>query len=419
MNPARRQTLRWLAAVPATPPGAQAGAWWAGRAARAAHAALALPALALPRRADAACHAWPAWEAFTDGFIDTSGRVVEASDKRRRTVSEAQAYALFFALVANQRERFDKLLRWTEDNLAGGDLRRRLPAWHWGRRDDGSWGVLDDNAATDADLWIAHTLAEAGRLWGTKHYAERARTLAERVLAESTAELPGLGLALLPGPRGFTPAPQRWRLNPSYLAPMQLRCLAHHFGGRWQRVHDTALAVLRHTAPRGLAPDWATYDGTQQRFLASEPLGSHDAIRVYLWLGLSAGPRGAAPAALRPLLAHFTPMARLAEAAGFVPEKIDTQSGSPSGQGPLGFSAALLPFLRALGRPAAVQKQLQQVQSLPPQADAYYDQVLRLFGQGAHEGRFAFAADGSLRPAWNACTQTQATPPPAPRRATP
>ena len=52
---------------------------------------------------------------------------------------------------------------------------------------------------------------------------------------------------------------------------------------------------------------------------------------------------------------------------------------------------------------------------LGPQADAYYDQVLRLFGQGAQEGRFAFAADGSLRPAWNACRP----PPPTPRRDTP
>ncbi len=400
MNPARRQTLRWLATVPGTPAGAKASAWMASRA---VPAVLALPALGLPRRAAAACRAWPAWEAFAQGFIDTSGRVVEINDARRRTVSEAQGYALFFALVANQPERFETLLRWTEDNLAGGDLRRRLPAWHWGRRDDGSWGVLDDNAATDADLWIAHALAEAGRLWGTKRYTERARALAERVLSESTAELPGLGLALLPGPQGFTPAPLRWRLNPSYLAPMQLRCLARHFGGRWQGLHDTSLAVLRDCAPRGLAPDWATYDGANRRFLASEPLGSHDAIRVYLWLGLSAGPRGAAPAALRPLLAHFTPMANIAEAADFVPEKVDTQSGSSTGQGPLGFSAALLPFMRALGRPAAVQQKLQQLQSHPPQVDAYYDQVLRLFGQGAQEGRFAFAADGSLRPAWNAC----------------
>jgi len=412
MNPARRQTLRWLAAMPGASAGARAGA---GIAPRSAPAFLALPALGLPRRAEAACRAWPAWEAFAQGFIDANGRVVESSDARRRTVSEAQGYALFFALVANQPTRFEKLLQWTEDNLAGGDLRRNLPAWHWGRRDDGSWGVLDDNAATDADLWIAHTLAEAGRLWGQKRYSELARALAERVLAESTADLPGLGLALLPGPRGFTPAPQRWRLNPSYLAPMQLRGLAHHFGGRWQSVHDTALRVLRESAPRGLAPDWATYDGASRRFLASEPLGSHDAIRVYLWLGLSVGPRGAVPAALRPLLKHFKPMAEIAEAAGFVPEKIDTQSGSASGQGPLGFSAALLPFLRALGRPAAVQHTLQQLRSQPPQADAYYDQVLRLFGQGAQEGRFAFAADGSLRPAWNACRPL----PPTPRRDTP
>ena len=48
---------------------------------------------------------------------------------------------MFFALVANDRARFDKLLSWTEANLAGGDLTQRLPAWSWGK---GSGRKLED-----------------------------------------------------------------------------------------------------------------------------------------------------------------------------------------------------------------------------------------------------------------------------------
>jgi endoglucanase len=39
---------------------------------------------------------------------------------------------LFFALVANDRAQFERLLSWTQNNLANGDLRAQQPAWLWG-----------------------------------------------------------------------------------------------------------------------------------------------------------------------------------------------------------------------------------------------------------------------------------------------
>jgi len=52
-----------------------------------------------------ACQAdWPAWQSFKSGFISEGGRVVDANTPRKQTVSEGQAYALFFALVANDRK---------------------------------------------------------------------------------------------------------------------------------------------------------------------------------------------------------------------------------------------------------------------------------------------------------------------------
>ncbi len=94
-------------------------------------------------------------------MIDSQGRVIDHS-AQDRTTSEGQSYAMFFALVDNDRIRFDKLLNWTEVNLAGGDLTQRLPAWSWGKSPDGSWKILDQNPAADADLWIAYSLLEAG-----------------------------------------------------------------------------------------------------------------------------------------------------------------------------------------------------------------------------------------------------------------
>ena len=75
---------------------------------------------------------WPLWEAYTQRFIDGQGRVIDRS-AGDRTTSEGQAYAMFFALVDDDKAHFGKLLDWTEANLAGGDLTARLPAWSWGK----------------------------------------------------------------------------------------------------------------------------------------------------------------------------------------------------------------------------------------------------------------------------------------------
>src|SRR6266581_7751714 len=76
---------------------------------------------------------WPShWKGYVAGFMDNQARVID-HDAGDRTTSEGQAYGMFFALVANDRSRFDGLLRWTEQNLAANDLSGHLPAWLWGR----------------------------------------------------------------------------------------------------------------------------------------------------------------------------------------------------------------------------------------------------------------------------------------------
>jgi endoglucanase len=165
--------------------------------------------------AAAPCADWPAWSAFRDSLLRDGGRIIDPSDPRAITTSEGQSYALFFALVANDRADFDHLLDWTNTHLAKGNLGARLPAWLWGKPAHGEPTVLDDNSASDADLWIAYTLIEAGRLWHEPCYSTQGQLLAKHLLQGETADLPELGATLLPGALGFTPAPDTWRLNPS------------------------------------------------------------------------------------------------------------------------------------------------------------------------------------------------------------
>src|SRR5437762_5424828 len=73
-----------------------------------------------------AAHEWPdRWRRYADRFLDDQIRVIDR-DAADRTTSEGQAYALFFSLVANDRGRFDGLLRWTTSNLASDDLATHL-----------------------------------------------------------------------------------------------------------------------------------------------------------------------------------------------------------------------------------------------------------------------------------------------------
>lgn len=367
-----------------------------------------LPAAAAVAVAGKAYCTWTDWARFRAGYVSAEGRVIDRSDPRQITVSEGQSYALFFALVANDRAGFERLLRWTEDNLAKGDLTRHLPAWLWGRGENGQWSVLDDNSASDSDVWIAYSLAEAGQLWNERRYRVLARVMARNILARESAMLPGLGNTLLPAPVGFADG-ERWRLNPSYVPLQLLRRLDQLQPGLgWGALLPSSERLLHESAPRGFAANWMLYDA-RQGFLPdikSEARGSYDAIRVYLWAGML-HPEDPARAAL---LRRLQPMAQ-ATAAGLPPEKVSTTTGAIEGSGYAGFSAALLPFLRASDESTALETQRSRVLQAAAvrRTEAYYENVLTLFGLGWDQGWYRFGLDGRLQPRWQtpACERSR------------
>jgi endoglucanase len=347
------------------------------------------------------CQPWSGWQTFKTRFMNDGGRIVDIGTPRKHTVSEAQAYALFFSLVANDRQAFEKILQWTENNLAAGDLTAHLPAWHWGLKDDGDWGVLDDNPASDADLWIAYALGEAGRLWNDRRYVALANLLANRIWREETVDIPGLGRTLLPAPKGFNPENGSWRLNPSY-APIQLlrRLKVLYPQVPWTGVVDSSFRMLIDSAPKGFSPDWVSYK-VPTGFLPDTKTraeGSYDSIRVYLWAGMLSP----ADPLRQTLLNTLRPMAETIISKGVPPEKINVTTGEFTQGGPVGFSAAVIPFLDAIGEAAASQEQRQRLEARPlaERPLAYYENALTLFAMGWKDALYRFEADGSLVPRW-------------------
>ncbi len=348
----------------------------------------------------AAC-SWPAWAQFKQDYISEDGRVIDPSDSRKITTSEGQSYALFFALVANDRKAFDEVLAWTRDNLAEGDLAQHLPAWLWGQKDKQSWAVIDSNSASDADIWIAWSLLEAGRLWKKPDYTRVGKALLNRIARDEVVKVPGLGSMLLPGKVGFAEE-NAWRFNPSYLPP-QLVSYFTRYGAPWSTLRETNLRLLLETAPKGFSPNWVRYvkDKGWQLKQDTSLVGSYDAIRVYLWVGMMNEKDPQKPR----LLARFRPMAALTDRNGVPPEVVDVATGKTTGNGPVGFSASLLPFLQDRDAQAA---QRQRVADNFPDKNAYFSYVLTLFGQGWDQHRFRFTAKGELIPDWGQeCASSQ------------
>ena len=376
---------------------------------RHAVASMALLTLGCAATAAGACPSWPLYTRFVAQFVDGDGRVLDYATPVPRTTSEGQAYGMFFALVANDRPTFDRLLAWTRKHLAANRFEvtdMTLPAWLWGARPDGSVGVVDPNAAADADLWLAYDLLQAGRLWHSPEYTALGRALAARIVRDEVVDVAGLGAMLLPAPNGFR-TPTLTRLNPSYLPLPVLRGLASiDAAGPWHAIAQNTLTLLQASAPHGFAPDWVAWQAG--RFAVDSKtgdLGSYDAIRVYLWAGLSSS----ADALAKPWLAILGGMGAKVAQTGIAPERVATTTGDSLGEGPLAYWGALAPYLAARGDAheaalARVRLDALEADAPPGQPPVYYDRVLGLFGTGFIDGRYRFDANGHLVPTWrNRC----------------
>lgn len=342
---------------------------------------------------------WSQWQTFKSVYIE-QGRVVDGSDSRRITTSEGQSYALFFALVANDQQSFAQLLNWTQQHLAGGDLTAQLPAWLWGKKASGQWGVLDSNPASDSDLWIAYSLVEAGRLWDNYYYQSLGYLLASRILREETVTIEDGGLLLLPAPQGFK-LDDGYRVNPSYV-PLQLleRMRSLYPQQPWGEMYQTSVNMITNTMQKGFSPDWALeVAGQYQVDPITGAIGSYNAIRTYLWAGMLDD----GVTEKRALVEQMQPFVEATSALGAPPREVNTQTGKYSNKGSAGFSAAALPLIHTTADKELLQQQAERAKRLlvNDRDDHYYDNVLTLFGLGWHDGYFRFGLNGELVPAWS------------------
>jgi endo-1,4-beta-D-glucanase Y len=166
------------------------------------------------------------WQCYCRHFINPAGRVMIPAEGGG-TISEAQTYALLRAVWAKDEKIFNQVYAWTYQNLSRyqthGDS---LLSWRWGRRPDGSWGVLDANSAADADLDYALALILAARRgWrappNLPDYLQEAWRVQADILAKEVVALSDGTLLITPG--NWHEAKPPYLVNPSYFSPAAYR----------------------------------------------------------------------------------------------------------------------------------------------------------------------------------------------------
>jgi endoglucanase len=352
--------------------------------------------------------AWPLWARYQEHFIQKDGRVVDY-DRDNLTTSEGQSYAMFFALVANDPSGFDLLYHWTVSNLANGDLQNNLPAWSWGRTPDGTLGVKDSNSASDADLWIAYDLIQAGRLWKRHEYTLAGDALLKQVASKEVSHKRAFPI-LLPAHDGFE-HDDAIVTNASYMPLFLFEAAAKaQPHGPWKAMAASLPTLIQKTTVQGFATDWLKVESDETiaptpalGSAESQATGSYDAIRVYLWAGLTPAAASGRDAILKSLYG----MASYMKSHTVPPEFASEGQPVVRGTGPVSFSAALIPFLEAVQEFDAAHVQEKRLASAwsahtglygnPPR---YYDQNLAMFALGYAEHRYRIQSNGDLEVSW-------------------
>lgn len=284
------------------------------------------------------------WARYVRDFVQDDGRVIDRGRDDLST-SEGQAYALVRAAWCDDRPTFTRVLRWTRDNLQAGHP-ERLPAWKWGRRVDGTWGVLDEVPASDADQWMAYALLLASERWADAPLRAQAVALIGGIWEEETLLL-GERRALLPGRWADDHEPVQ--LNPSYWLPFAWRRFAVADPAHpWTRLVDDAYALLDVCRqPSGLPPDWCWMD--RAGAVTAPPAGREDSLdfgyeAFRLGWTLAAEARWHAEPRAR---AHFPPFVKLAQQWAPdrpVPARLDASGGPREPWTYPGLVGALLPL---------------------------------------------------------------------------
>lgn len=297
---------------------------------------------------------------FLDTYVAEDGRVSRI-DQGGSTVGEGQAYAMLLAAAIGDRDEFERVWSWTEQNL---------------QRDDGLLATLweagtitDSEAASDADLDAARALLLAGERFDDESYRSAGLRIADAILREETVATPD-GLALAAGPWARQ-APAT--INPSYLDPRAFSALGAATGDpRWKQLERGSRALISSLqSSGGLPSDWARLEaaGPTPVPAPDDPTGAarygYDAFRVPVRWAAACSPENRAVAA-----ASWSFLGAQ-ETAGTLSGEYGLDGAALSGANPAALVGAAA-AARAAGDVDAGDALLDRAQAADAEASTYY-----------------------------------------------
>ncbi|MEJ5359641.1 MAG: glycosyl hydrolase family 8 [Desulfobacterales bacterium] len=313
------------------------------------------------------------WGRFRERFVSGDGRVIDPA-QQDASHSEGQGYGLWLALLHGDRPAFDRVLRWTIDNL---QVRKdALFAWSWGRRPNGSWNVIDYNNASDGDLLIASALLRAAEEWQHPPYREKALAVV-RDIRLHLAFSAGRRRLIAPGYYGFA-GQERLLFNTGYVVfPAYLAFAAAEDTAFWTRILDDARSLLLEAAanPFALPPDWVVLEPEQPRLSAERgPHFGYEAARLPLY-----------EAGLPEPLPLFGPFLDWVERSGHLPARVNLAEHTVStDEAAAGFHAVFAIAAERRGKRDLARRLLERGRTkITSEADDYYSNALFLLATAA------------------------------------
>lgn len=241
------------------------------------------------------------WRNYKSTYLDQTFRTI---DKQRGgiTTSEGQSYTMLRAVWAGDKDTFDGAWNWTQQNLARPS--DHLFSWLWGRRADGSSGILTaengENTASDADSDIALALLFAYARWQDPAYLAAARAIIGDIWSQEVVVIGGK--PYLAADNLEKNARDAIVVNPSYLSPASYHLFAQVDPAHpWENLRAESYVLLRASADASfsgtpsahLPPDWIRVSRATGAISAATTGGldtnfGFDALRVPFRVALDA-----------------------------------------------------------------------------------------------------------------------------------
>jgi endoglucanase len=226
------------------------------------------------------------WHHFKVRFMENGCKVV--SQTYGGVISEGQSYAMLMAWRMNDRLTFEKTWQWTRTHMRRPN--DALLAWQWGKKPDGTQGIVDENNATDADQDIAYVLVKAGNAWNRPDYVREGKALIQALWQVNVIKLTKR-YYLTAGPWEGVRSNGMLHQPVGYFAPHVYRLFASMDPQHpWQQLLEDGydwLEACSQLSPAGLPPNWCGIQFQDEKATWSDVQGegsrdfSYDGIRLF------------------------------------------------------------------------------------------------------------------------------------------